>query len=95
MSRLVLSIDGFVGRTVDPQIKIATIPGEIVGSTLPLGSSWIYKAGLSGDYAITRSLHVNAGVEWAWQSAPAFPAAQTPEHGIGGKPLDERQGWAG
>jgi hypothetical protein len=64
MSRLVLSIDGFVGRTVDPQIKIATIPGEIVGSTLPLGSSWIYKAGLSGDYAITRSLHVNAGVEW-------------------------------
>ena len=24
----------------------------------------MYKVGLSGDYAITRSLHVNAGVEW-------------------------------
>ena len=64
MSRFVLSVDGFVGRTIDPQIKVATIPGEIVGSTLALGSSAIYKAGLSGDYAITRSLHVNAGVEW-------------------------------
>jgi hypothetical protein len=64
MSRFVLSVDGFVGRTIDPQIKVATIPGEIVGSTLALGSSAIYKVGLSGDYAITRSLHVNAGVEW-------------------------------
>jgi hypothetical protein len=64
MSRFVLSVDGFIGRTIDPQIKVATIPDEIVGSTLALGNSAIYKVGLSGDYAITRRLHVNAGVEW-------------------------------
>ena len=64
MSRFVLSVDGFVGGTITPQIKVATIPGEIVGSTLALGSSALYKVGLSGDYAITRCLHVNAGVEW-------------------------------
>ena len=64
MSRLVLSIDGFIGQTIEPQVHVVTIPGEIVGSTLALGNSWVYKAGLSGDYAITRSLHMNAGVEW-------------------------------
>jgi opacity protein-like surface antigen len=64
MSRFVLSVDGFVGATIDPQIKVATIPGEIVGSTLALGSAAIFKVGASGDYAITRRLHVSAGVEW-------------------------------
>jgi len=64
MSRFVLSVDGFVGGTIDPQVKVVTIPGVIVGSTLALGNSAIYKVGLSGDYAITRSLHVSAGVEW-------------------------------
>lgn len=64
MSRFVLSVDGFVGRTIDPQVKVATIPDEIVGSTLALGNSAIYRLGLSGDYAITRRFHVNAGVEW-------------------------------
>ncbi len=64
MSRLVLSIDGLVGRTINPQVEVATIPGAIVGSTLALGSSWAGKVGVSCDYAITRSLHVNAGMEW-------------------------------
>jgi hypothetical protein len=64
MSCFVLSVDGLVGRTFDSQIKVATVPDQIAGSTLTLGNSAIYKVGLSGDYAITRSLHVNAGVEW-------------------------------
>ncbi len=34
MSRFVLAVDGFAGRTIDPQIQVATIPGAIVGSHL-------------------------------------------------------------
>jgi hypothetical protein len=64
MSGFVLSVDGFVGGTLASQIKVATVPDQIVGSTLTLGNSAIYQVGLSGDYAVTRSLHVDARVEW-------------------------------
>ena len=63
MSGFVLSVDGFVGGTCDSQIKVATF-GHIQGSTLALGNSTLYKAGVAGDYAITQSLHVHTSVEW-------------------------------
>jgi hypothetical protein len=63
--KFVLAANGLVGTTFDSEIEIKSIPDAgIVGSTLPLGDSTITKLGLSGDYAITRNIHVNAGVEW-------------------------------
>ena len=62
---LVLSADALIGHTFDSKIKISDIPNFAPGSTLPLGDSNIIKLGLSADYAITRSLHVNTGVEWS------------------------------
>ena len=65
LSRMVLSVDGLVGRTFDSQISIASIPDAgIVGSSLSLGQATTYKLGVSDDYALTRSIHVNAGFEW-------------------------------
>jgi opacity protein-like surface antigen len=60
INRFVLSANGLVGTTFDSHI--------VTGGSLPidvaLGESTIYRVGLSGDYALTRSIHVNAGVEY-------------------------------
>jgi opacity protein-like surface antigen len=59
-ARAVLSLDGLIGRTFDSHIDVA---GPF-GFSGDLGNSTLYRVGLSGDYGITRNLHVNAGVEW-------------------------------
>jgi hypothetical protein len=62
--RFVLSADGLIGRTFDANVFVTAIPGFVPDTSLDLGSSRIYKVGLSGDYALTSYAHVNAGVEW-------------------------------
>jgi hypothetical protein len=66
LARLVLSAHGLVGGTFDSQVIVHTIPGPggIVGSTLALGGADTERVGLSGDYAVTSHIHLNAGVEW-------------------------------
>jgi hypothetical protein len=59
-NRLVLSADALVGETFDSHINVQGLNG-FSGS---LGNSMIYKLGLSGDYAITPTIHANAGVEY-------------------------------
>jgi hypothetical protein len=61
--RFVLSGTALIGETFNSEIVIESNPG-LPGSTLALGDSTIYRFGVSGDYAITKNLHVNAGVEW-------------------------------
>jgi hypothetical protein len=73
VNRLVLSAHGLIGSTFDSSISVsggyldsavlASAPRSFSFSG-PLGDSTIYRAGLSGDYALTGAIHLNAGVEW-------------------------------
>jgi hypothetical protein len=60
IDRFVLSANGLVGTTFDSNI----VTGGSFPIDVALGDSTIYRVGLSGDYALTRSIHVNAGVEY-------------------------------
>ncbi len=62
--RFVLSADALVGRTFDANVAVNAIPGLSPPLSLELGASTLYKLGISGDYAVTPIIHVNAGVEW-------------------------------
>jgi hypothetical protein len=53
VNRFVLSADGLIGRTFDANVFVTAIPGFVPDTSLDLGSSRIYKVGLSGDYALT------------------------------------------
>jgi hypothetical protein len=64
MSRLVVSADGLIGKTFDPNVFVHAIPGFVPDTSLDLGDSRLYKLGLSADYAITRNIHANAGIEY-------------------------------
>lgn len=63
-SRLVVSGDGLIGKTFDANVFVHAIPGFVPDTSLDLGDSRLYKLGLSADYAFTRSIHGNVGVEW-------------------------------
>jgi hypothetical protein len=58
-SKLVTSLNGLVGQTFDAYIDVT---GYFSGA---LGSSPLYKAGLNFDYALSRIIHVNAGIDYA------------------------------
>jgi hypothetical protein len=74
ISGVVLSGHGLVGGTVGSHIDVGSFGvsgavrtagfGGITGFSGALGNSTIYRVGLSGDYALTRNIHVSAGVEW-------------------------------
>jgi hypothetical protein len=57
-SRLVISVNGLVGKTFGAYIDVT---GVFSGA---LGSSPLYKAGVNADYALSKSLHLNAGVDY-------------------------------
>lgn len=63
-SRTVISASGLAGTTFDSSVKITNLPVGLDPFTARLGDRVIYKLGLSGDYAITDAIHVNAGVEY-------------------------------
>lgn len=73
IQRLVLSANGLVGTTFGSNIDVT---GAFSGA---LGDSTIYKAGISGDYAVTRNIHVNAGVEWE-----SFKYGESAQYPLGG-----------
>ncbi|MEJ2124215.1 MAG: hypothetical protein P8Y47_05220 [Alphaproteobacteria bacterium] len=60
LDRFVVSASGLIGKTYNSEIDIA----GPVGFKDDLGNSTIYKLGLEGDYAVTRNLHLKAGVEY-------------------------------
>jgi hypothetical protein len=62
--RFVFSVDALIGQTFDASVLVNANPGINPTTTLDLGSSTLYKVGLSADYAITPIIHVNAGVQW-------------------------------
>ncbi len=63
--RLVLSASGLLGTTSAPTMKVSYNGGFPVNPwTYNLGSSSIYMAGLSADYAITDKWHMNAGIDY-------------------------------
>jgi hypothetical protein len=75
ISRFVLSAHGLAGTTFGSHIDVndygapAAVPARmatsgITGFSGALGDSPIYRVGVSGDYAVTRNIHVSAGVEW-------------------------------
>jgi hypothetical protein len=73
ISGVVLSGHGLVGTTFASHIDVKdygypgavhTAGAGITGFSGALGDSVIYRVGLSGDYAVTRTIHVSAGVEW-------------------------------
>jgi hypothetical protein len=83
VSRLVLSLSGLVGRTLDSEINGHAVPGGAAG-IIPfhasLGNSTIYKVESSADFAFTSHIHGNVGVEYTnfkyGESAPfVFTAA--------------------
>lgn len=57
-SKLVISLNGLVGKTFGASIDVT---GVFSGA---LGSSPLYKAGLNVDYALSKSLHLNAGADY-------------------------------
>ena len=56
----VLSVNAMVGNTVNSNISITGFPY----SGGALGDSTIYRLGISGDYAFTKSLHRNIGLDY-------------------------------
>jgi opacity protein-like surface antigen len=62
-NQLVFSAYGLGGGTFDSGISVATHAG-VAGWSGNLGNSTTYKLGGGADYAITRNLHINAGVDY-------------------------------
>jgi opacity protein-like surface antigen len=60
VSRFVLSANGLIGTTFDSHITT----GGSFPINVALGDSTTYRVGVSGDYALTQQIHLNAGVEW-------------------------------
>lgn len=73
-SRFVVSADGLIGGTFASHISVAGTPIAITatgaplqrGFSGPLGNSALFMAGLSGDYALTQAIHVNAGLDYVY-----------------------------
>ncbi|MBU6463275.1 MAG: autotransporter outer membrane beta-barrel domain-containing protein [Bradyrhizobium sp.] len=64
-NRWVISANGLVGSTFNPQMATSLNGGAVfTPTTYDLGTSLIWKAGLSSDYAITPQWHVNAGFDY-------------------------------
>ena len=57
---IVITANGLIGNTVNSNINISGI-GFNGGA---LGNSSIYRIGISGDYAFTRSFHGNIGIDY-------------------------------
>jgi len=59
----VISINAIIGRAEGSAISVNSGNG-ITGFSAALGNSPIYKAGLSADYAFTKTYHGNIGVDY-------------------------------
>jgi hypothetical protein len=63
--KIVVSGYGLIGGTVGSYFSTAPTPGGAIGSwSASLGDSAIYKAGFSTDYALTRNIHLNFGLDY-------------------------------
>jgi hypothetical protein len=65
-NHLVLSIDAMAGKTKNSSITVASSPpgGQITGFTAALVDSELYKVGVSLDYTLAQTIHVNAGLDY-------------------------------
>jgi hypothetical protein len=102
---VVLSGHSMVGTTFGSHIDVGAgygYSGAVMAArsdgafSAALGDSLIYKGGISGDYALTRNIHLNAGVEWTtyrygesalynevWFEPDSFTLNTTVKAGIG------------
>lgn len=70
-NRLVLSIDAMVGHTTQSAIVVTSSPAgtppasQLIGFSGPLGNSDLYKFGISLDYALVQTLHLNLGADYS------------------------------
>jgi hypothetical protein len=63
--RIVLAGYGLVGSTFDPKMKTSFNGGAVIQPiTYDLGTSVIFKAGASADFAVTPQWHLNAGADY-------------------------------
>lgn len=63
--RVVLAGYALVGSTFDPSMKVSRNGGApITPRTYSLGTSVIYKAGISADFALTPQWHLNLGADY-------------------------------
>ncbi|MGM4892769.1 hypothetical protein [Tardiphaga sp. 839_C3_N1_4] len=82
--RIVLSASGLIGTTLAPKMTTSFNGGVPINPlTYDLGSSTMYMAGLSADYAITREWHANVGIDFLnfryGASAVAFDGSLEPD----------------
>jgi hypothetical protein len=73
LSRLVLSANAMIGATVGSWIDVNAITGFAPAWSDKLGNSLTYDIGGSADYGVTRSLHVTAGLDYAYFKYGASP----------------------
>ena len=67
ISNVVLTTNAFVGRTIGANILVkgaGTAPFTTSEGSQDLGDSTIYRFGVSADYAFTRRIHGNVGVDY-------------------------------
>jgi hypothetical protein len=60
---LVVTANAMLGDTKGSSISVNSGSG-LTGFSVPLGNSLLYKTGLSADYAITKTVHANLGVDY-------------------------------
>ena len=60
-NKFVLSVNGMIGRTFSSTIDVAS--SSIPGFSGDLGNATTYRFGASVDYAITKDIHINLGVD--------------------------------
>lgn len=76
MSNLVLSVKSLIGHTFGAEINIPSFGAYGVPTSASLGNSTLYRIGAAADYAFTKQVHGNMGVDYtafdygasAWQS---------------------------
>ena len=62
--KLVLSANAMIGRTYGAEIDVVAP----FGFSTSLGNSALYKAGIAVDYAFTKNIHANAGIDYTrWE----------------------------
>ena len=75
-SNLVVSANAMLGTTFRSKVVVNSGTG-LIGSSYPLGNSTLYKVGLSADYAISKHVHGNVGVDYTsfgYGMSPVYPA---------------------
>jgi len=64
VNKMVFTVNALLGGTFKSNITVNSLGGGLGGFSGALGNSTLYRAGVSVDYAFTKSIHGNAGVDF-------------------------------